>query len=744
MESNIDMSKSKTAYAFTVGVLIDSVDSYFNHRTICDLIDAAEEKNIHLVFFFGGSLSGDQDRGQFSFAYSLPDKATIQALIVFPHSIAPYDTRSTVRLVLEQYQDIPVYSFFEDLQPYYSIWPETESAIESMISHLVEDHHYRRFALLMGPDAAQSLSRRRKEKIESILTGYNITIEPHSIYTGTFSARDGKNTAEQILTHPADAPDVLICMNDQMAIGAVKEFLHNGIAIPEDLAIVGFDDVEENSSLPCSLTSINFPVWEMVTSLIERISSDLEGTTLYQNDKIRFQAEFMHRESCGCTSWFEKKTRKNESFIPLDQSRSSHGNLKKAAVLRRSLEEIIEECLSTADNSLFTSFMESTIKNLSRSGDLTSSFIDTFSTQWTVTLLKHQDFGTQVTINSLFVDAFRMLIQTRLNSFSRVHSNDLGSLDFYQKSNELLSEKLSLPDAVRGIGSNIPLLGISRCILVFIDQDEPENGEVRLVYKEGSVTEYFPAKTVRFPLKNLLDTGVSSFHEPVGILTIASTQTVFGYLVLTISDKHFDQFAMMQKMVSGIIAAAMSNESISCRLQTLTQKNDALSRLSVIDEFTGLYNRRALYVTGRNMYQQAVSGHESSCFIFLDMDGLKKINDTYGHLDGDMAIKALANILKNSFREKDLVIRYGGDEFIVLMTNIQATVVERAFERISQQLSAFNEKKEYPWTLSVSWGHIFNEGTGLPKNFESMIEESDAKLYEQKRKKKEKQQLSDQ
>lgn len=182
----------------------------------------------------------------------------------------------------------------------------------------------------------------------------------------------------------------------------------------------------------------------------------------------------------------------------------------------------------------------------------------------------------------------------------------------------------------------------------------------------------------------------------------------------------------------------MANDMIENRIRTLTRTNDALSKLSVIDEFTGLFNRRALYTTGRTMYEQTVRSGEPCSFIFLDMDGLKKINDTFGHKEGDVAILSLSKILKRCFRENDLVVRYGGDEFVVLMSNIHESALQGTFQRIAEQITAFNAHGAHPWTLSVSWGFVFVEPSpDEARTFESIIEESDAKLYEVKRKKKE-------
>ena len=91
--------------------------------------------------------------------------------------------------------------------------------------------------------------------------------------------------------------------------------------------------------------------------------------------------------------------------------------------------------------------------------------------------------------------------------------------------------------------------------------------------------------------------------------------------------------------------------------------------------------------------------------------------------------------MKASFRERDLVARYGGDEFVVLMINVQENVVIRTLERISAKLDSFNQTGAYPWTLSASWGFSMRTKEDVDKTFESLIEESDAILYQHKKKK---------
>ncbi len=716
-----------------VGVLIDSAENFFNHRSISDLIGAADERSIDLLFFFGGSFDKGKTSGPRSYAYALASATKLDAAILLPHSIAPYNPASGTRSVASQFKSIPVYSLFGETPGCFSVWTEDDERIEEMMRHLIDDHKYRKFSVLRGPYTEESVSSDRLKTIKRILTEAEIAVPDDLIIDGKFCVEDGKRAARFILSRDGDAPEVLICLNDQMAFGAIQEFTNKGIAVPEDIAVVGFDDVPENTSLPCSMTTINFPTRDMTSALMDRLASDLSGATTYGPDKINPASRFMHRESCGCLSWLDKAKNDGKAIEPLDNNSATDATLKQTALIRRALEEIVEDCLLTRNTEGFVDFIDQTIASLSHTGELIESFIQTFSTQWTITLLRHPEFADQSLINALFIDAFRLLLQIKLRQFANIHANDQGSLSFYQNCNGLLANTMTTAEAIQGIGDNIPELGIDKFFLVLLTPDNPEEGELRLAFRRGTRIDIADSNYSKFPVSQLFCECDRPISGHFGLCPIVYNGFAYGYILLSIENTNFGQFDMIQRLISQIIDTAIANDQLSSHIKTLTKTNDALSRLSMIDEFTGLFNRRALYLTGRNMFDQAIAAGQSSCFIFLDMDGLKKINDAFGHKDGDTAIQALSSILKKNFREKDLVVRYGGDEFVVLMTNIEEQAIHTALERITAQLASFNARKSFPWTLSTSWGYVFNQAGAKPVSFDWVIEESDARLYEKKR-----------
>lgn len=154
--------------------------------------------------------------------------------------------------------------------------------------------------------------------------------------------------------------------------------------------------------------------------------------------------------------------------------------------------------------------------------------------------------------------------------------------------------------------------------------------------------------------------------------------------------------------------------------------------LSLTDELTGLFNRRGFLTLGEQQKKQAQRAKEKLLLVFADMDGLKNINDTWGHKEGDRAIADAARLIKESYRDSDIVGRLGGDEFIVLMLNGAREQAEASLKRLQEKLDEHNASGARPYALSLSLGvEEFDPQSGC--SLEEMIAKADAAMYEQKR-----------
>jgi diguanylate cyclase (GGDEF)-like protein/PAS domain S-box-containing protein len=163
----------------------------------------------------------------------------------------------------------------------------------------------------------------------------------------------------------------------------------------------------------------------------------------------------------------------------------------------------------------------------------------------------------------------------------------------------------------------------------------------------------------------------------------------------------------------------------------LRRREEQLRMLSLTDDLTGLYNRRGLFALGEHMMRTARRHETGLGVLFLDLDGLKEINDHFGHQRGDDALRETAALLRKSIRESDVVARAGGDEFVVVAEEDGTAVAELA-QRLHRRLAAANASGERPFQLRASTGAVYWSHTEKATLHE-LIERADARMYEDKR-----------
>lgn len=166
------------------------------------------------------------------------------------------------------------------------------------------------------------------------------------------------------------------------------------------------------------------------------------------------------------------------------------------------------------------------------------------------------------------------------------------------------------------------------------------------------------------------------------------------------------------------------------------RENRALLDLSLTDELTGLYNRRRFFVLAEQCLKAAIRAKKNVLVLFIDVDNLKRINDHYGHNEGDQALIGLAGNLKKTFRESDIVARIGGDEFVVLVesTDVNSEIL---VDRLNENLKDYNAKGSRSYILSVSVG-IAQFDPEHSVSIGELLSQVDAMMYAQKREKEKK------
>jgi diguanylate cyclase (GGDEF)-like protein/PAS domain S-box-containing protein len=164
---------------------------------------------------------------------------------------------------------------------------------------------------------------------------------------------------------------------------------------------------------------------------------------------------------------------------------------------------------------------------------------------------------------------------------------------------------------------------------------------------------------------------------------------------------------------------------------------EEIRALSLHDELTGLHNRRGFMTLADHVLKTGSRMKKAVALIYLDVDDLKRINDSGGHKMGDRALVEIAFILKKSFRESDIMGRLGGDEFAILAQEATTQIAGTLIQRLGTRLEQFNSRSsaEAGFSLSASAGVCVRDPNGS-ESIEEMLTRADLLMYEQKRAKK--------
>ncbi len=173
--------------------------------------------------------------------------------------------------------------------------------------------------------------------------------------------------------------------------------------------------------------------------------------------------------------------------------------------------------------------------------------------------------------------------------------------------------------------------------------------------------------------------------------------------------------------IDGERAVIWIARNISERRQLEQQLRDA----SVIDPLTHVYNRRKLSAELRRRFEEFRRYGEPSAVLMLDVDYFKRVNDQYGHSAGDDVLRMLADTCRGQLREGDLLSRFGGEEFVILLPHIGVGPAREIAERLRQEVS----RSEARVTISIGLSEIRAEDT----HFEASLKRADDALYEAKR-----------
>ncbi len=220
-------------------------------------------------------------------------------------------------------------------------------------------------------------------------------------------------------------------------------------------------------------------------------------------------------------------------------------------------------------------------------------------------------------------------------------------------------------------------------------------------------------------------TGLPKWHFPVGQM-LAVPALMDGHLVGLIAVANSENLYSERDLEAVEDMAALYAIAVDRK-----RKEDELREMSLTDELTGLNNRRGFFTLADHQLKIANRSRKMVFLLYADLDGLKTINDTFGHDEGDRALAETGELLRDAFRESDIIARIGGDEFVVLTVDVGDAKPESLISRVQEKFDARNAVPGRKFELSISQG-IACYDPATPCSAQALVNLADKRMYDRK------------
>lgn len=636
---------SRGNFNMKIAVLMGGLRFDSQRRIIDGLCERAREDGGSVYAFtcdvWSYSASGYKE-GQLSI-FNLPDFKSFDGVIL--HEDTFYEPKTIDKLVRRiRKSGIPCISLDNKYEGMQYIGIENFTGIYEITNHMINEHGAKYLNFISGPEG-NAHSAERMRAYRKALQDNGIPFEKERIAYGDYHPGGGERAVAAFLKSDLPFPDAIIAANDEMAMGAFRKLREEGISVPEQVKLSGYDNTFVARNHVPKITSVKRPDKELGKHAYDKLKAILQGQAVNEEETLLCQPIFT--ESCGCQDKVKEKSKDlRERYV-------------KEKLHATSYSEIIR----------------------SSSADFTGS----------------------VTLDEL-LDKIRMY---------------LGMIDIKEFYLCMCTNNMHIDGEVM---SQLNTEAVLPDVTTYTDEMY-----IPLAYRNGKFLEYG-----NFPVNKLLPdewTGKNN-GDFYTVLPLHYQQRCYGYCVLCNSR------LMLDSEMFHLFIMNINNALENLRKQSmLNAMVDRLNRMWVYDTLTGVFNRAGFFKYAPNIIKEACEKKNDLFVLFLDLDGLKTVNDKYGHDEGDVFIKAMASVLNQVHRHGELLMRYGGDEFVVMAQGYSHEDARKYIDQIQTGMENYNSVSDHPYVLDASMGYAIVPSSEK-MDLDELIEKADKEMYKVKKEKK--------
>lgn len=282
-----------------IGFLTESLSSIYQSSCWIGASDEAVKRGRSFICYAGGSLSEsswDPYEPQRNAVYDFVDVNRLQGLII-TGSIGNFISSADFEKFYTRFRNIPIVCIGPGMPSFPTIVVDNSFGMQQLISHLVDVHACHKIAFVRGPEGNQE-AEKRLEIFQQVLLNHGITPDKELIIPGDFSRDSGAKAVHYLIDHYGHSFDALVGANDDIALGALKAFQERHVRVPDEVLVVGFDDIEESGFSTPPLTTVRQPFYEMGAKAVEVLINIMDGQETPPT--VIVPATVTTRQSCGC------------------------------------------------------------------------------------------------------------------------------------------------------------------------------------------------------------------------------------------------------------------------------------------------------------------------------------------------------------------------------------------------------------------------------------------------------------
>ena len=551
----------------TIGFLVDWLDGAYQSQILAGARDAARDRRVNLLCFAGGMLGNEQRGGERRNAtFDLVGPENVDGVILMSGSIGNRIGSERLLAYCDRFRELPRVSIAVELPGMASIVVDNRTGIENAIAHLIRSHGCREIAFVRGP-VANLEAELRYDVYRSVLEAHGLSLDPALVVSGDFLTETGKAAAFELLVKRGKRPDAIVTANDQMAMGVLEGLAELRLKVPEDIAVVGFDDIEEARFTSPPLTTVRQPLYEQGREAVRLLLSEVYGGA--RGERVTLHTEFVARRSCRCfaeesrlslgsfpkRASFEAALVERRQIVLADLARAARGSfgLLGAGWEGRLLSAITNDLRGDTSTALGNALEDALLKLLDQKADF-NLFHDVLTV-----LRRHllacleADAEKRQQAEDLFQHARTLIGQVSERAQAQqklVMSRWSGAL---AHAGAALLASFDLSHMATAVTEHFPALGIRSCFLSLIGNTGEEN-RLAVSYSDTSVAGLDAANHRQLDLpRYLLDSGVAgSFY----VSTVFTDDRVMGYVLLDLGAREGVVYEALREFLSAALRGA--------------------------------------------------------------------------------------------------------------------------------------------------------------------------------------------